>query len=64
MTQQELLDQNVRLTIGDLTVQTIVFKLRIAELEAQLAQMQPPEPPPHPWPNGAEEEAIDGRHGT
>jgi hypothetical protein len=39
MTQQEMIEQNVRLALGDLTLQLIVLKARIAELE-----QQPPEP--------------------
>ena len=34
MTQQEIIEQNVRLTLGDLTLQLIVARARIAELEA------------------------------
>jgi hypothetical protein len=65
MTAQEMLDHNVRLTIGDLTVQILALKVRITELETQVAQALPlPEQPPVIRPNGAGEEAIDGRHGT
>ena len=33
MTQQEMIEQNVRLALGDLTLQLIVARARIAELE-------------------------------
>jgi len=39
MTQQELIEQNVRMALGDLTLQLIVARARLAELE-----QQPPEP--------------------
>lgn len=35
MTQQELIDHNVRLTLGDLMVQIVILKARITELEEQ-----------------------------
>ena len=35
MTQQEMIEQSVRMTIGDLTVQIIVLKARVSELEQQ-----------------------------
>ena len=34
MTSQELIEQNVRMALGDLTLQLIVARARIAELEA------------------------------
>jgi hypothetical protein len=33
MTQQDMIEQNVRMLIGDLQLQLIVLKARIAELE-------------------------------
>ena len=34
MTQQEAIEQNVRLALGDLTLQLIIARARIAELES------------------------------
>lgn len=36
MTGQELIEQNVRMLIGDLQLQLIIARARIAELESQL----------------------------
>lgn len=49
MTQQEFIDQNVRMLIGDLQLQLVIARGRIAELEAMLPN---PEPPAAPMPNG------------
>jgi len=35
MTQQELIEQNVRMLLGDLQLQLIMARARIAELEGQ-----------------------------
>lgn len=37
MTQQERIEHNFRLTLGDLHIQLIVANAKIAELEAQIA---------------------------
>lgn len=45
MTQQERIERDFRLTLGDMHVQLIVAQARIAELEAQIAAGQDkPEP--------------------
>jgi hypothetical protein len=54
MTQQESVEQNVRLAIGDLTLQLIMARGRIAELEQQLADLSaaPEQEQPVPKMNG------------
>ena len=42
MNPQEILNQNIRLLIGDLQVNLMMANARVAELEAQLAQLQQP----------------------
>lgn len=37
MTQQEMIDRDIRMLVGDQTVQLIFARARIAELEAQLS---------------------------
>jgi len=45
MNPQEILNQNIRLLIGDLQVNLMMANARVAELEAQLAQLQPDRKP-------------------
>ena len=40
MTQQEAIEQNVRLTLGDLTLQLIIARAKIAELESEVDAKQ------------------------
>jgi hypothetical protein len=43
--QQQAIETNVRMTLGDLQLQLIVARARITELEQQLAKEEvPPEP--------------------
>jgi len=37
MTQQEIIERDVRITIGDLSLQLIMARARVQELEEQLA---------------------------
>ena len=54
-TRQELIEQGLRMTIGDLTVQTILMRAEIAELQqivgayqaAARAEQPQQSPPPH-----------------
>jgi hypothetical protein len=41
MNPQDILNQNIRLLIGDLQVQLIISNARVQELEAQLAGLAP-----------------------
>ena len=41
MNSQELIEQNVRLALGDLTLQLIVARARIAELEQAEPEAKP-----------------------
>ena len=55
MNPQEILNQNIRMLIGDLQVQVMIANTRIQELETQLAAVQgSPEPsiPEVSRPNG------------
>ena len=55
MNPQDILNQNIRLLIGDLQVNLMMANARVQELEAQLAAMQgSPEPsiPEVSRPNG------------
>ncbi len=56
MTQQERIEQNFRLTLGDMHVQLIVANARIAELEAKIAELET-EAPPTVKPNGKDKNA-------
>lgn len=40
-------EEQVRFALGDLVIQTIVMKARIAELEAQVAALTPKEKQPN-----------------
>ena len=51
MNPQDLLNQNIRLLIGDLQVSLLMANARIQELEAQLAA-KAPEAPEVSRPNG------------
>jgi len=46
MTQQERIERDFRLTLGDMHVQLIVAQARIAELEAQIAAADQDKPEP------------------
>jgi hypothetical protein len=53
MNTQEFVDQKLRLALGNMHVELILAQARIAELEAQNAELKPaegaiPEPTPHP----------------
>jgi hypothetical protein len=60
MNTQELVDQNLKILLGDLQVQLIFARTRISELEAQLAaaavtgEMQAVEIPDVARPNGVD----------
>lgn len=46
-TNNELIEHNVRMALGDLMLQTILLKAKIAEFEARdAAQAEAPEAPP------------------
>ena len=47
MTQQELIDHNVRLMLGDLMVQIAMLRARITELEAVAPQPEQVIPKPN-----------------
>lgn len=51
MTQQEIVERDVRLLIGDLHLQLVMARAQIATLEQQLAAKEP-EQPGHGEPNG------------
>jgi hypothetical protein len=59
MTQQEFIEQNVRMVLGDQALQIIVLKSRIAELEEQAAAVEQAQPKGkangHDKPPGAKE---------
>jgi len=44
MTQQEIIERDVRITLGDMHLQLIMARARIQELEQQAAQEQAPVP--------------------
>lgn len=65
MNTQELIEQNVRVVIGDLTLQAIVLKARIAELEESIAQGDlDKQPGPEPKANGKHKEQANGQGRT
>jgi len=43
---QDFVNQNICMTLGDLVLQTIMLKARVAELEAAAADAAEPMPPP------------------
>jgi len=54
MNPQDILNQNIRMLIGDLQVQLMIANARVQELEAQVAALQetPANPPEVSKPNG------------
>ena len=48
MNQQQQIEQNVRMTLGDMHLQLIVANARIAELEAQIAAAELDKSEPEP----------------
>jgi len=62
MTQQEIVERDVRLALGDLTLQLIVARAEAQSLREQIeAQAEPPLPGEKVKPNGkAKEAAEDG----
>ena len=58
MTQQELIERDVRLALGDLHLQLIMARARVQELEQQLAATEPEAPPMR---NGRDSEPIGER---
>ena len=58
MTPQEFVDNNVRLTLGDLMLQIILLKARVAELESAAAAVEPPPAEPVAKPNGKARDAA------
>ena len=62
MTSQDSIEQNVRLALGDLTLQLIVSRAQIEELKGQLADALAATPPEKAKANGkAKEAAADGQ---
>jgi hypothetical protein len=51
-TQQQQIETNVRMALGDLQLQLIVANAKIAELEQALAAKEPEVPPEVAKPNG------------
>ena len=47
MTQQEMIDRDIRMLVGDMQVQLIFARARIAELEQQLADAAPKQGKPN-----------------
>jgi hypothetical protein len=56
MNSQDTIEQSVRLVIGDLHLQLIMARARIAELEQQLQAPQEPEPAGKA--NGRDEQGV------
>jgi len=54
MTQQEMIEQNVRLLLGDLQLQVVVLKARVAELEQEQKDRDLDKQPGDIKPNGVD----------
>lgn len=52
MTQQELIEQNVRMTLGTLNLQLIIAQARVTELEQQVMALNALAATKSPKPNG------------
>ena len=58
MTKQEMVERDVRMALGELTLQVIMLRAEVQEAQQQLAEMrQHPEPAPKTKSNGEAKEA-------